>query len=130
MTEKSDWAAARSPSSVLTVPDPVEIERVLECAECGRRSEIDADGWRTMWTDDEPPARNYIKVRGERVRPARRSFASTASSGSVPGDTPLTAGPTTGMPRRSAGSGLCTFDRGAGVSTPAVVALASSTSLL
>ena len=44
------------PGSVLAVPDPNEVERVLECAECGRPSELGADGWRAMWTDDEPPA--------------------------------------------------------------------------
>jgi hypothetical protein len=38
------------------VPDPVEVERVLECAECGRVSELGADGWRSLWTDDGPPA--------------------------------------------------------------------------
>jgi hypothetical protein len=38
------------------VPDPVEVERVLECAECGQASELGALGWRAFWTDDEPPA--------------------------------------------------------------------------
>jgi hypothetical protein len=43
------------PGSVLAVPDPIEVERVLECAECGRPSELGA-GWRALWTGDEPPA--------------------------------------------------------------------------
>jgi hypothetical protein len=38
------------------VPDPVEVGSVLECAECGRPSELGAVGWRAMLTDDEPPA--------------------------------------------------------------------------
>jgi hypothetical protein len=37
------------------VLDPVEVERVLECAECGRPSVFGAAGWRALWTDDEPP---------------------------------------------------------------------------
>jgi len=37
------------------VPDPVEVERLLECAECGRLSVLGAAGWRALWTDDEPP---------------------------------------------------------------------------
>jgi hypothetical protein len=48
-------AAGAVASSILTVPDPVEVERLFECAECGRRSEL-AVGWRALWTDDEPPA--------------------------------------------------------------------------
>jgi hypothetical protein len=38
------------------VPDPVEVERALECAECGRPSNLGAADWRAMWTDDQPPA--------------------------------------------------------------------------
>jgi hypothetical protein len=38
------------------VSDPVEVEPVLECVECGQWSELEAVGWRAMWTDDEPPA--------------------------------------------------------------------------
>jgi hypothetical protein len=44
-----------SPASVLTVPHPVEVERVLECEVAGRLSELGAAGWRALWTDDEPP---------------------------------------------------------------------------
>jgi hypothetical protein len=56
MAERATRQLEPPPNSVLTVPDPVEVECVLECAECGRPSELDAAGWRAMWTDDEPPA--------------------------------------------------------------------------
>ncbi len=36
-------------------PAPV-MKHALECAECGRPSEPGADGWRAMFTDDQPPA--------------------------------------------------------------------------
>jgi hypothetical protein len=51
-----DQTAGPSPGSVLTVAGPVEVERVLECAESGWLSELGAAGWRALWTDDEPPA--------------------------------------------------------------------------
>jgi hypothetical protein len=38
------------------VPEPVRVERVLECAESGRLSELGAVGWRALRPDDDPPA--------------------------------------------------------------------------
>jgi hypothetical protein len=32
------------------------VERLLEGEECGRLSEVGADGLAGVWTDDEPPA--------------------------------------------------------------------------
>src|SRR5262249_6219860 len=40
----------------VSMPDPVEVERVLACAQCGRPHQFGAVGWRASWTDDEPPA--------------------------------------------------------------------------
>jgi len=34
------------------VPDPIDVDRVLECAECGRQSEPIATGWRAYLDDD------------------------------------------------------------------------------
>src|SRR5262245_26595904 len=79
-----------SDSEARTVPDPVDVERDLECAECGRLSEPGASGWRA-YLDDDGQAVMFCPECAEREfgdsvsRVGRREFDARAKPQDLPG---------------------------------------------